>query len=84
LRRNAIRLFFRQWPCLNAWADGTKHGPFPKVEAAVRDGWPNLRDAVIAIYLHHLSHIIFEAASWPFRAMNLVDGFLMNTHGGRR
>lgn len=59
---------------LNAWADGTKPWTFPEVEKEVADV-ANLRMQLIPYLYTCFAEYAFYGRP-PFRAMNLVDGFL--------
>ena len=58
---------------LNAWADGTKPWTFPEVEKQVADV-ANLRMQLIPYLYTCFAEYAFYGRP-PFRAMNLVDGF---------
>ena len=62
---------------LNAWADGTKPWTFPAVEKEVADV-ANLRMQLIPYLYTCFAEYSFYGRP-PFRAMNLVDGFPVNT-----
>ncbi len=65
---------FSPMAMLNAWADGTKPWSFPEVETAVREV-ANLRMQLLPYIYTTFSQYHFEGLP-PFRAMNLVEGFL--------
>ncbi len=62
---------------LNAWADGTKPWTFPEVEKEVAEV-ANLRMQLIPYLYTCFAEYSFYGRP-PFRAMNLVDGFSVNT-----
>ena len=68
---------FSPMAMLNAWADGTKPWTFPEVEKQVADV-ANLRMQLIPYLYTCFAEYAFYGRP-PFRAMNLVDGFDVET-----
>lgn len=65
---------FSPMAMINAWADGTKPWTFPEVAEAVKDV-ANLRMQLLP-YLYTTFAAYHREGKPPFRAMQLVDGFV--------
>ena len=65
---------FSPMAMINAWADNTKPWTFPEVEKAVRDV-VNLRMQLMPYIYTTFAQYHFQGIP-PFRAMNLVEGFV--------